>query len=87
LNQAYLGLIEAGERIDTSEAILASAEEGYRMAEVGFKEGVTTSIDLLDAEHGLTQAKLNRAKANFDYETQKARLARSCGLESLAEQK
>ena len=28
-----------------------------------------------------------RAKANFDYELQKARLARSCGLETLAVKK
>ncbi len=87
VKQAYLGLIEASQRIDTSVAVLASADEGYRMADVGFKEGVTTSIDLLDAEHGLTQAKLNRAKASFDYETQKARLARACGFKSMADMK
>jgi len=84
VEQAYLSLLEASQRIDTSAAVLKSAEEAYRMADAGFKEGVTANIDLIDAEHGLTQAKLNRANANFDYEIQKAGLARACGLDSLS---
>lgn len=83
VKQAYLTVNEARERQDSSKAVLDMAEEAYRMADVGFKEGVTTSIDLLDAEHGLTQAKLNSAKADFDYEIALSQLAKVCGLESL----
>jgi len=84
VKQAYMSIIEAGQRIETSAAIYAAAEEGYRIRNVGFKEGVSTGIELLDAEHQLTQARLGKANANFDYEIQKARLARACGVESLA---
>jgi len=83
VKQAYMSIIEAGQRIETSAAIYAAAEEGYRIRNVGFKEGVSTGIELLDAEHQLTQARLGKANANFDYEIQKARLARACGVESL----
>lgn len=86
VKQAYLTVDEARRRLDSSKDVLAMADEAYRMADVGFKEGVTTSIDLLDAEHGLTQAKLNSAKADFDYEIALSQLALSCGLESLPEQ-
>jgi outer membrane protein len=83
VKQSYLGLDEARQRLDSTRAVLEMAEEAYRMAQVGFKEGVTTGIDLLDAEHGLTQARLNNAKSSFDYEIEKAKLAQACGLETV----
>ncbi len=83
VKSAYLDVIEANQRIESSEVILEIADEAYRMADIGFKEGVTAQIDLIDAEHTLTQARLNSAKAYFDYETAKAQLAYSCGVDSL----
>ncbi|HOY64258.1 MAG: Cobalt-zinc-cadmium resistance protein CzcC precursor [bacterium ADurb.Bin236] len=83
ISQAYLSLGEAELRLETSAAMLEAAEEAYRMADIGFKEGVTAAIDLIDAEHALTQARLNRAKSKFDYETAKAKLAAACGLTGL----
>jgi outer membrane protein TolC len=80
ISQAYLSLVEAELRLDTSAAMLEAAEEAYRMADIGFKEGVTAAIDLIDAEHALTQARLNRAKSKYDYEAAKAKLASACGL-------
>jgi outer membrane protein TolC len=70
ISQAYLSLVEAELRLDTSAAMLEAAEEAYRMA----------AIDLIDAEHALTQARLNRAKSKYDYEAAKAKLASACGL-------
>jgi len=86
VKQAYLTLLEAEQRLETSQAILETAEEAYRMADLGFKEGVTPQIDLVDAENVLTQARLNRTKADHDYEIAKAELARACGLPSLEEE-
>lgn len=83
VKSAYLDVIEADQRIESSDVILEIAEEAYRMADLGFKEGVTAQIDLIDAEHTLTQARLGHAKAAFDYEVSKARLAYSCGVDSL----
>ncbi|HOC92291.1 MAG TPA: TolC family protein [bacterium] len=80
ISQAYLSLVEAELRLETSAAMLEAAEEAYRMADIGFKEGVTAAIDLIDAEHALTQARLNRAKSKYDYEAAKAKLASACGL-------
>jgi outer membrane protein TolC len=52
VNEAYLSMNEAKARVDTSSAILAQAEEAVRMAETGYEEGVTTNIDVIDAQPG-----------------------------------
>lgn len=85
VQNAYLEMDEAGERLKTSESILAAAEEGYRIASVSYKEGVATQLDVIDADHYLTGAGLNHAKAKFDYETAKASLALACGVASVEE--
>ncbi|HOC91981.1 MAG TPA: TolC family protein [bacterium] len=77
---AYLQIIEAKDRLETSRIILSAAEEGYRIASLSYKEGFATQLDVIDAEHNLTSAGLNFASAKRDYETAKAGLASACGL-------
>jgi outer membrane protein TolC len=77
---AYLQIIEAKDRLETSRIILSAAEEGYRIASLSYKEGFATQLDVIDAEHNLTSAGLNFASAKRDYETAKAGLAAACGL-------
>jgi len=82
VNEAFLGMKESGARKETSAAILAQAEEAVRMAEAGYKEGVTTNLDVIDAQHGLNGARLNNAQAWFDFELAKAKLLNAVGVES-----
>lgn len=85
VNEAYLSMLEAKARMETSGAIENSAKEAVRMARAGYTEGVTPYLDLLDAEHGLSGASLNRAQARFDYEIAKARLLDAVGVESASD--
>ncbi|MEW6200651.1 MAG: TolC family protein [bacterium] len=81
VEEVYLNLTEAKNRVETSEAILRQAEEAVKMAEIGYKEGVNPSIDLIDAQQALNGARINKAKAHYDYEVAKARLAYVIGFE------
>jgi outer membrane protein len=87
VSEAFLSMNEAKERMSTTEAILNTTLEAVRMAEVGFKEGVTPNLDVLDAQHSLNGAKLNSAQARFDVEIAKAKLLNSVGVESADELK
>jgi len=66
--------------VKTSEAILEQANEAVRMAEAGYKEGVTTNIELIDAQQGLDGVRLNHARALFDYQVSLAKLANAVGV-------
>lgn len=77
--QAYLNLIEAGKRLDTSRAIMKQATTAREMADTGHEQGVTSEIDWKDALHGEVQAGLNLAQAEYDLEMAKARLANAIG--------
>jgi outer membrane protein TolC len=83
VEQAYLNVVEAGQRLDTSRSILDMAREGYRIADLSYGSGYATQLDVLDAAHGLTQAELNHARSQHDYEVAKSQLALACGLYTL----
>ncbi len=56
VQQALLNLQDADELVDSQKLNLQRAQEGSRLAEVGFREGVTTTVELTDARSALTQA-------------------------------
>jgi len=80
VEEAWLSVEEAWKRVKTSEAILEQANEAVRMAEAGYKEGVTTNIELIDAQQGLDGVRLNHARALFDYQVSLAKLANAVGV-------
>lgn len=49
-----------------SEKALELAKETLRLAEVGFREGVTPQLDLLDAQSSLTAAQLEYNRAQYN---------------------
>jgi multidrug efflux system outer membrane protein len=68
---AYLGSLEAGERIALAEATMESRQEGLRIAKVRLDAGITSALDFRQAESLLTQAetelaglRLARARSN-----------------------
>jgi outer membrane protein len=65
--------------VDVAEQTIASAEEAYRVTEALLKAGSATTTDVLDAQAALTQARLNRTRAQYEQAIAQASLARTLG--------
>jgi len=74
-----LNLAAAGDNIEVSRLAIEQAEENYRMSEERFKEQVTTSTEVLDAQTRLSQAQRNYYAALYDYHLAQAQLKRARG--------
>ncbi len=79
IKEAFLKLKEAEKNISVAQKSIEQAEEGFRMSEERYKEQVATSIEVLDAQTLLTQARTNYYNALSDYNLAKARLERAMG--------
>lgn len=53
--------------LKASEKALELATESLRLAEVGFREGVTPQLDLLNAQTSLTSSMLDRARSQYNH--------------------
>ena len=63
-----IGDLKAAKRkIDQDEMQLEQAKEAYKLAEVSFKSGSITNLDLLDASTNLEDSKLELLKTQIDY--------------------
>lgn len=58
-----------------SAGTVTQAARAYEIAEVRFREGISTQTELLDARLALQQAEANRAQAARDYQVARVRLA------------
>ncbi len=79
VRQAYLGVKEALKRLESAEKALKSAEESFRLAKLRFREGLGTTVEVLDAEAALTRARATKAQALYDLEISLSNLARAMG--------
>jgi outer membrane protein TolC len=79
VEQSYLNLGEAEERIGAARKAVESAEENYQLARGRFDAGVANIIELTDAQLALTQAQSTEAQALSDYRIAIANLERSLG--------
>jgi outer membrane protein TolC len=66
-NSAVLRLREAGQRIKAQEKTVEQAERGYRIATTRFLNGSGTQLEVNDAQLALSQARVNRIQAVYDY--------------------
>ena len=66
-------------KIDQSELQLAQAEEARKLADLSFKSGTLTNLDLLDSESLEAESRLNLIKARVDYMISSARLEIALG--------
>ena len=55
------------DHLKASEKALELARESLRLAEVGFREGVTPQLDLLNAQTSLTSSRLDHARSQFNH--------------------
>lgn len=56
VRQAVLSLADAEELVQSQKASLDRAQEGLRLAEVGYNNGINTQVEVLDARSALTRA-------------------------------
>lgn len=79
VEQAWLLLREAQERQEVAAKTHELAEEGIRVSEGRYQEGLGTMLEVIDARTALTQAGTNVVVARYDSAQARARLDRALG--------
>jgi outer membrane protein len=79
VEQAEIAVEEAAERILAAQALVASAQENFRLAQGRFDAGVGTILELTDAQLALTQAHNTESQAHAHNRNAQARLDRAVG--------
>lgn len=79
VRQVYLSMKEAEKRLATTEVAVAKAEEDLTIARTKYDAGVGTNLDVIDAQLSLAQARTNHYQALYDYNVNKAKLAKATG--------
>ncbi|MCX7876459.1 MAG: TolC family protein [Melioribacteraceae bacterium] len=79
VTQNYLNVNQAKRKIDIAKLNVEQAEENLRVTSEKFKNGYSTSSELIDAETALISAKTNYNTSIVDYELAKAKLEKSIG--------
>ena len=80
VEQTYLSLKEAQERIGASTKLVAQAEENLNLAERQYSAGVGTPLDVTDAQVTRSNAQITYIQAVYDYNSSIVRLSRAVGL-------
>jgi len=79
VTQNYLSVNQAKRKIDIAKLNVEQAEENLRVTSEKFKNGYSTSSELIDAETALISAKTNYTTSVVDFELAKAKLEKSIG--------
>jgi outer membrane protein len=79
VEQAYIALVEAAERITATEKAVESARENLRLAQGRYDAGVGTILDLTEAQLALTNAEADQVRALTDHKLALAAVDRSAG--------
>ena len=80
VKQASLNLTAADKRMAITEKAVEEANENLRIVMSSYQVGLLSSLDVVDAEVAVTQAKASRIEARYDYFIAKAQLARAMGV-------
>ncbi|WP_137224801.1 TolC family protein [Shewanella sp. MEBiC00475] len=67
IDQSYRQMLQAKEEADALDVSLALATENLRLRELSFNQGLSTSIDRVDAELSLTAVKTQQLGAKYRY--------------------
>jgi len=80
VEQNYLAVNEAAERIAASSKLEDQARENLDLAEGRYTSGVGSPIEITDAQVTLANAQITRIQADYDYQSSLIRLRRAMGL-------
>ncbi|CAN5755109.1 TolC family protein [soil metagenome] len=72
-------VFEARQRVDAQSFGVQQARRGYAIASAQFREGISSALELTDAEVALRQSEFNYAEAIYDYLVARARLDQAMG--------
>lgn len=81
IKDGLLGIDSASHAIKSQVENIRSAEESFRVAILQFKNGVIDNTELLNANVELSSAKTLYVQALYDYQTSKAKLNRTLGVD------
>jgi len=79
LTKALLSIQNANEFVESQRLNLTRAREGLRLAEVGYKEGTNTQVEMIDAQAALTTARVNYYQAIYSHIIAKLYLQKAMG--------
>jgi len=77
--QAYLTIRDSEEFVESQQASLDTATEASRLAQVSYRNGVATQVEVLDAQEALTRARGNYYRAVHVHMVAKLELERATG--------
>ncbi|MGC4029409.1 MAG: TolC family protein [Steroidobacteraceae bacterium] len=77
--QAWNALEAARQQFLLLDSSIEQARENLRLQELSFREGQSTSLDVIDAQLGLGGARVERAQAAYDYGLALAQLLEASG--------
>ena len=80
VEQNYLSLKEAQERIDASKKLVTQAKENLKLAEGRYNSGVGSPIEITDAQVTLSNAQITSIQALADYNSSLIRLRQAMGV-------
>ncbi len=80
LTKALLTIRDAAEFVESQALNLTRAKEGLRLAQVGYREGVNTQLETIDAQAALTTARSNYYQAIYSHVVAKLALQRAMGI-------
>ena len=79
VQQAYQAMEAARQRIEATASTVQRAERALEIAQTRFRNGLSTQVELNDAELAVTQARTNHVRALHAYSVARARLMAATG--------
>jgi len=79
VTQNYLNVKQVKQKIQLARLGVEQSDENLRVAQETFKAGLTTNSELLDAEVGQLQSKIQLLQAIVEFELAQAKLEKSVG--------
>jgi outer membrane protein len=79
LTTALLSIDDAVEFVESQRMNQIRAEEGLRLAEVGYQQGTNTQVEMIDAQAALTTASVNYYQAIYSHIIAKLDLQKAMG--------
>jgi TolC family type I secretion outer membrane protein len=80
VEQEYLSLQEAADRIEATAKLTEQAQQSLTLAERQYAAGVSTLLEVTDAQLARSNAQITAIQALFDYNVSLVRLRRSIGM-------
>ena len=80
IHQSIVSIRDAEEFVASQKLNLDAATEGLRLAEVGFKEGVNTEVDVIAARSAKTRTQGLYYQAMYDHMIARLELERAMGI-------